>query len=306
MINYYDILGLPPTAGIKEIKAAFRHLAKLYHPDLNPQGKEQFSKILKAYETLSDANLKLSYDRKLSSAHSQNTERERSKPGSKNWRFDERELKRRQYYNEHIKQYEKKTNTQATTTETKANYNEFKYILFATPLAVILFLGIMSVTSRRKAIHNTTTEQGVQDKAPLRTSSDLKLGDAPYTDYFGTELYDANQKETLRIKNLTGVDVVVCLFKESVFVRNFFIANNYSAEVSQLPSEPLRLNYASGLYFDSSLKLNNGSLSGAFAQDPHFYKSNQAMAFNSINELTLLPGVNQGFRSVDEFEFFRK
>ncbi|MDI1355436.1 MAG: J domain-containing protein [bacterium] len=306
MVNYYDILGLPTTAGITEIKAAFRHLAKLYHPDINPQGKEQFSKILKAYETLSDSRLKLVYDQKLNSPYSQRAEKEKTKPGAKNWRFDERELKRRQYYNEHIKQYEKKTTKQSSAVEQKANYNEFKYILFATPLAVILFLGIMSVTSPRKSNHNTSSDQKVENTAFLKTTSDLKLGDAPYTDYFGTELYDTSQKQTLRIKNLTGLDVVVCLFKETVFVRNFFIANNYSAEVSQLPPEALTLNYSSGLYFDSSRKLNKGTLSGSFTRNSRFYKSNRPIAFSSINELTLLPGVNQGFSPVNEFEFFRK
>ena len=52
MINYYKILGLQSTATPLEIKTAFRQLAKLYHPDKNPAGKEQFTKVLVAYETL--------------------------------------------------------------------------------------------------------------------------------------------------------------------------------------------------------------------------------------------------------------
>jgi molecular chaperone DnaJ len=65
LTNYYEILGVDENAGINEIKAAFRRLAKQYHPDRNPSGNVDFEKILKAYETLSDPGLKLTYDYKL-------------------------------------------------------------------------------------------------------------------------------------------------------------------------------------------------------------------------------------------------
>jgi len=52
--EYYKILGLPSGADKVSIKTAFRHLAKLYHPDLNKDinAKERFQKILEAYECL--------------------------------------------------------------------------------------------------------------------------------------------------------------------------------------------------------------------------------------------------------------
>ena len=58
MTNYYEILGLQPGADSGEIKAAFRRLAKQYHPDKNPNGKDFFERLLTAYETLSDPQLK--------------------------------------------------------------------------------------------------------------------------------------------------------------------------------------------------------------------------------------------------------
>ena len=149
MVNYYHILGLETGAGIEAVKIAFRRLAKLYHPDMNPNDKERFAQILKAYETLSDPTLRTSYDYKLNYQQFQQTQIvEKKKAVTKTWSFDEKELKRRQYYNEYIKKYAKQTAEYMATAETKKNYNEFKYILFATPLAVILFLLIMNFASR--------------------------------------------------------------------------------------------------------------------------------------------------------------
>ena len=50
----YDILGVPETADKKEIKSAYKKLAKKYHPDLNP-GKDttaQMKEINKAHDIL--------------------------------------------------------------------------------------------------------------------------------------------------------------------------------------------------------------------------------------------------------------
>lgn len=154
MVNYYDILGVTNNAGLSEIKAAFRALAKVYHPDKNPNEKELFAKILKAYETLSDPSSKASYDYKLNYFQVQSkTETVSSeKKTEKTWRFDEKELKRRQYYNDYIKKHSTKSEVSAEL-EKKVNYNEFKYILLATPIAVLLFLLIMKLSAPKHVKH---------------------------------------------------------------------------------------------------------------------------------------------------------
>ena len=66
--DYYSILQVSPHAPITDIKAAFRRLARLYHPDLNPddpESAEKFKHISQAYETLSDPNKRRRYDREL-------------------------------------------------------------------------------------------------------------------------------------------------------------------------------------------------------------------------------------------------
>ena len=65
-IDYYKILGVSKTATEKEIKAAYRKLARKYHPDLNPDNKEaerKFREINEANEVISDAENRKKYDK---------------------------------------------------------------------------------------------------------------------------------------------------------------------------------------------------------------------------------------------------
>mgnify|MGYP004508184299 CR=1 FL=1 len=62
MKNYYSILGVTPDSTAAEIKAAYRRLARKFHPDINPNGGTMFKDITEAYETLSDDKKKLQYD----------------------------------------------------------------------------------------------------------------------------------------------------------------------------------------------------------------------------------------------------
>lgn len=65
MRTLYDILGVAKTASDKDIKAAYRKLAKEFHPDLNPGKKgieEQFKEISAAYALLSDPEKRRRYD----------------------------------------------------------------------------------------------------------------------------------------------------------------------------------------------------------------------------------------------------
>ena len=62
--NYYEILDVKPNADIKEIKKAFRNLAKKYHPDVtgDTNTEEDFKKVVKAYHTLSNKVGRQVYD----------------------------------------------------------------------------------------------------------------------------------------------------------------------------------------------------------------------------------------------------
>jgi curved DNA-binding protein len=63
--DYYATLGVAKTAAEKEIKQAYRKLARKYHPDVNPGDKaaeSRFKDINEAYEVLGDADKRKKYD----------------------------------------------------------------------------------------------------------------------------------------------------------------------------------------------------------------------------------------------------
>lgn len=70
--DYYRILGVKKAADEKEIKRAYRKLARQYHPDKNPgnkQAEEKFKEINEAYEVLGDPDNRQKYDQLGSSYH---------------------------------------------------------------------------------------------------------------------------------------------------------------------------------------------------------------------------------------------
>ena len=64
MADYYQTLGISPQATNREIRSAYRRLARQHHPDVShtPEAQEQFSQISEAYRVLANSKLRALYD----------------------------------------------------------------------------------------------------------------------------------------------------------------------------------------------------------------------------------------------------
>ncbi|MGB0431649.1 MAG: DnaJ domain-containing protein [Bacteroidia bacterium] len=76
MVNLYEILGLQAGATEKEIKRAFRVMAKKYHPDVSTEldAQAKFNEVYSAYEILGDSQKRRYYDDLLSEPAETNTD----------------------------------------------------------------------------------------------------------------------------------------------------------------------------------------------------------------------------------------
>src|SRR5436190_22091252 len=64
--DYYAVLGVASTAGLREVRQAYRRLARQYSPDVNfwdTQARDLFGEIEEAYRVLSDPAARAMYDR---------------------------------------------------------------------------------------------------------------------------------------------------------------------------------------------------------------------------------------------------
>ena len=111
MITLYNLLGVKETASEEEIKAAYRRLSLIYHPDKTGGDSEMYLKIQNAFNTLSDANQRILYDarlRKARSEQSQQAEYERQRTAEmERQRQAEAERRRRQEEERRRQEYER-------------------------------------------------------------------------------------------------------------------------------------------------------------------------------------------------------
>ena len=103
-MTLYDTLEVEPYASQREIKRAYRRLARRYHPDYNPgdpESEEQFKEVVAAYEVLSDRRKRAAYDTRIRggepvTTHTTRDRAEWTRPQrtTEEWKDLERDLRR--------------------------------------------------------------------------------------------------------------------------------------------------------------------------------------------------------------------
>ena len=80
MQDYYAVLGIIKDADPEVIKAAYRALAKKHHPDTSGGSAERFLQIRRAWEVLSNPDLRRAFDHTVSTGAAQKPSPEKQKP----------------------------------------------------------------------------------------------------------------------------------------------------------------------------------------------------------------------------------
>jgi len=310
MTDYYTILGVKKEASLTEIKSAFRKLAKIYHPDKNPNkenAKLLFENILVAYSTLSNSSKKRRYDNLYfdnSQIHSENKTQTKAKT-NKNWNVSAEELKQRQYYQNYYKTKQKATNLKSPGKP----YTDYKYILFATPLAVGLLLLIVSMFSP-----SPKTEKLIAKEPPLLENKEKIIGngDKPYAGFFG-EAQSFNSNNSLKINNSSSFDAIIVLFnaENKKYIQHAYLQKSYLIEFDFLPNQGVYWKCLIGKNWNENKKMFNKTVVGCFdsivqfqnwEKQPLFFNKSQGDViefFDVINPNSK----NKNYIS-NQFEFF--
>lgn len=270
--DYYIILQIATNATYAEIKAAYRRLAKLYHPDRNSGGyadEEKFKQVKEAYETLIHPQKRARYDAKRNRATTFGTTSsyQQKKPAQKNYSFTEEEAKRRQYYQQQYKKtqsaYTKKKEPEPTKQQ-----NELKYILISVPVAVALLLLIIRFYEKPA---EQSPSVNVVDTSGMR--SDINTPEIPYKGLFGRFVPDTASASVIRIANKSGYDAVIFLQNDSLkTIRNHFIANNYQLLLENIPTRKYNLYYWLGKGFSYKQFLFD-TIMGNYKESAGMYKT---------------------------------
>ncbi|MES2513456.1 MAG: J domain-containing protein [Bacteroidota bacterium] len=315
MADYYSILGLQKTATEIEIKTAFRRLAKIYHPDKNPNdpnAKHLFENILRAYNTLSNPHTRKRYDHSNFTITAQTKPHRPAGKKQKEWTFTDEDLKRREYYKKH---YQAKK--QAVSPESqKTNYSDYKYILFATPIAVGLLMLIISIFS-------SEPQTELLERKPTRPTNETKSsiiklvnGDRPYSGYFGgIKTFDT--KNYLKINNSTSYDAVIVVFNKETnsYLQHSYLQASYSIEFSKLPQNGVYWKCMIGKNWNNNKVLLDNKISGGFdsivqyqnwQQQPTLFDASENS--ENINLLSVIDpqSKNKQYISTDNLFFEKK
>jgi curved DNA-binding protein CbpA len=302
--NYYILLGVKSTSTGDEIKAAYRNLAKKYHPDKNAGNKaaeEYFKEIQQAYN------------------YSQQ--------------------KARTPYNGNAYQYAQQQAQQKTppqrqtqkTTAKKPDKSENYYILVSIGIALVLLYFIISYSTQSSKNLNKISRQ---DSIALYTNfsasktEEIKMEPAisdyasPYSYFFGEEIYDKNNKNTIKISNSDSCEIVVCVVQSKQpfkVIRNQYVNKGHEFKMNEIPDGEYFLKIFFGSdWSNEKIFLSDKPIKGGFKNVIGFREmntgknclvmaqknTNSSTSFSSY-EIEVDPGKQMDAKIITAEEFFK-
>jgi curved DNA-binding protein CbpA len=289
--NYYIVLGVPNTASFEEIKAAYRELAKKYHPDKNPGNKaaeDFFKEVQQAYAILSNPEKRKKFDMRFTYGF-QETQKKKSysTPYSGNaYQYAQQQAQQRPA--------SAKQNT-APKQKSKPDKSENHYILISVAIALVLLYFIISYSNdkpknrfKRSTMDSIlafnklkvkSSQNGSTEITSTETNPDDAIGnfDSPYSMFFGEEVYVSDSKNSVTIINSYNSEAVVCLVNARAphqTIRNEYMAVGSTFKMNNIPDGNYSLKIYFGNYWDRKKKFLHGLVKGGFKNDLGFIQLN--------------------------------
>lgn len=265
-----------------DIKSAYRRLAKLYHPDLNPgsrSSEEKFKEILDAYTILSDDDLRAQYDRKRNFGSSSAF---RTPPQHQHQHQENKKGSvRREYPPEYIEALRQRNRTRIVK-----QIQRRKKILRGMIITFGLYLVATAVfeswlSSKREEqsaeLNKRIEEQRKHDSLEMMTNHGIQNLDSPYDSIFGPGQSTWLSPNQLVVINPHS-DAVVCLTRLDspyVTIRNEFIHAKKKFVMKDLPNGSYAVKVYTGENWDDSMIVPDGRVFGGFSANQKFFIVNR-------------------------------
>ena len=339
--NYYIILEVKSTASADEIKAAYRLLAKKYHPDKNIGNKaseEYFKEIQQAYSILSNPEKRRKYDLKFS-YRSKMPPPQRSNPAGPQYAGNayqyaqqQAQAKQQAYYQQ--QRTAGQTNSTNPTLE-KKDSGESWQILVSVGIALVLLYFIISYSTEKTTAPNSSlwNKELVEKMNELNAKADdtpaISNFDSPYSTFFGDEINDPESKSYISISNSNVCEVVVCLVEKEAphkVIRNQYMAAASVFKMNEIPDGEYFIRVYYGSDWNPEKTFLNKTIKGGFKNPPagragendfvelntgkNAFKMKKEKTGSSYSystyELQLDPFAKENVRTITAEEFFTK
>jgi curved DNA-binding protein CbpA len=274
--DHYTTLGISDHAPLADIKAAYRRLAKLYHPDLNPGNKhaeERFKEILEAYTILSDDVLRAQYDRKRKGsiddysnffAQQNQTEKKRD-PGRKEYPPEYIEMMRQRNKQRVLRQIQRRKKL------LRGMIITFVLYLVATGLFE-MWVDKQRENESRLIKERIAASQNANQKSEIKPL--IQNLDSPYDSIFGEGQTTWLSPNQLVVINPFS-DAVICLYQHNApfrTIRNEFISSGNSFVMKEIPNGEYDVKVMLGKNWSDTLRVPDGRKMGGFTDGVLYFR----------------------------------